>query len=165
MDIFEKARFFTSVDNILLTVDKPLVNNKVRDVLEGEFISELKKDSYTTYWESMDQLFASLGVLSLYIDAREFMYNFDKDGKVLLTDYGFPSVNKEKISEFRKIQTIEVERVSEKYVEFLSYLFSKKAFCLQSYNYELYDLLHLYDYRYHLNGFIFPKLRERKIFL
>ena len=199
MDIRELADFLISVDNLLLTFDRPDINVKIQEVIEYQvdrYIKLFKErpdmfsnnlgGSSDSYWEAFDQLFATLGVLSIYIDGRNCMYDFDQNGNAILDDYGYPIANKEKMWQFREdkkireIRTPEVDRVTKKYVGLLVFLSNRNALnqknrmysfnfkypsddCLKSYNYEFSSLLDGYDYRYHLNGYIFPMLREQKV--
>jgi len=93
MDLSELTYFFQSLDRILLTVDKPEVNEVVREILEEKFdwyinyykqspekfLERVNKKSVVTHWENMDELFASLGILLLYIDGRESFYEVDEE--------------------------------------------------------------------------------------
>ncbi len=132
MDLYESSDFFMALDNTLLSVDNPDVNNHIKSYLEktldkymnfyrkspGKFFENVGESSIGT-WDYTHQLFADLGVLSFYIEGRDLIYKINKSGKARYTKYGFPLINQKKIRGIRGIKGGETDRIGEKYGEFL----------------------------------------------
>lgn len=196
MDIYESSDFFANLNSFLLSVDNPLLNAHIKSYLERSFdrhmeFSRKHPDEFFGLYgasteDAMNQLFADLGILSMYIESRKLIYKIDADGNSKKERFGFPTINKRDI---KKIENDvidnrrgETSRIVEKYIDFLlemqeanaeqnkfflSHMFSfgfvkhESKRCLWSNNRKLRDIFESIDARYYLHHIAYRYTKEQ----